>query len=153
MVGREDSKDTHSARADTGHHIPSAAVTHRWVRTTIPDVDMRSERETVSQQFRDMASMVNQLASEVLQLKSNPTPPATAANNDSLSHLTVSFPPAVVAIPLPTPLVVSTGEPVHYDSGPRPKRQYFLKLESYADQSAFCEAFLEKYEEHSRYYK
>jgi len=105
MVGCEDNRDTYSACADARHHIPPAAVTHRWVRTTIPDVDMRAERETASQQFRDMASMVNQLASEVLQLKSNPTPPASAADNDSLSPLatdTVSLSPAVVAIPLST---------------------------------------------------
>jgi len=46
---------------------------------------------------------------------------------------------------------VPTGEPVHYDSNTRPRR-HTIKLESYAGQGASLEAFLAKYEEHSRYY-
>jgi len=67
-----------------------------------------------------MASLVSQLASEVLLLKTNLKPPAIAADNDSLSPLThdvVGHPPAVATVPLPIPPVVPTGEPVHYESG------------------------------------
>jgi len=99
--------------------------------------------------------MISQLASEVLQLKSNPTPPATAADNDSLSPLapeTVSLPPQIVPTPLPLPPVVPAGEPLHYDSLPRPKK-YTVKLESFSGQGASFDSFLEKYEEHSPYYK
>jgi len=48
---------------------------------------------------------------------------------------------------------VPTGDPVHYDSGPPPKRQHIVKLESYAGQGASFAAFLENYKEHSRYYQ
>jgi len=117
---------------------------------------MRPVRDTTTQQFRDMALLVSELASEVLLLKSNATPPATIVDNDSLSPLTpgvVGRPPKVVATPLPTPLVVPTSEPVHCESGARPKRQHTVKLENDAGQGASFLAFLAKYEEHSRYYK
>jgi len=122
----------------------------------MPEVDMRYAPDANSQQIRDLTSIVSQLASKFRLLKDNLTPPATAADNDCPNPLTpdvVGRPPAVVAVSLPIPPVVPTGEPVHYDSGPRPKKQYIVKLESYAGQGASFDAFLEKYEEHSRYYK
>jgi len=144
---REDPRDTYPSRHDAGNNIP---------RGTVPDVNMRSTPDMNSQQKRDLTSIVSQLASEFQLFKDNLMPPATAADNDCPSPLTpdiVGHPPAVVSVPLPIPPVVPTGEPVHYDSGPRPTKQHIVKLESYASQGASFEAFLEKYEEHSRYYK
>jgi len=127
MVGNEDPRNTYPLPYDARNNIPPEAFAHRRVRGTTPDVDMRPACDTTYLLFRDMASLVSQLASEVQFLKSNPMPPATAADNHSLSIFTpdaVGRPPAVVAVPLPTPLVVSTGKPVHYESGTRPKRQH-----------------------------
>jgi len=95
------------------------------------------------------------LASEVLLLKANPTPPAATADNGSLSPLTpnvVVRPSAVVAVPLPIPPVVPTSEPVHYELGARPKH-HTVKLKNYAGQGGSFEAFLANYKEHSRYYR
>jgi len=153
MMGHEDPKNTYSIRHKTLKNVPQEAFAHRQARGTIPD--MRPERDTNSQQFRDMASLVSQLAAEVLQLKSNHTPPATTADADSISPLTaraVNRLPDVVAVPLPPTPAVPTGEPVHCDSGARPKRQHSVKLKNYAGQGASFEAFLAKYEDHSRYY-
>jgi len=149
MGARDNPWDPYPSRYDTRNHIPPEAPPHRQVRGTVPDVDMRSALDTTSQQIRDLASLVSQLASEVLLLKSNPTPPATTADNNSPNPLTpdvVGCPPAV---PLPVPPVVPTGEPVHYASDTRPK--HTVKLEHNAGQGASFEAFLAKYEEHSRY--
>jgi len=63
----------------------------------------------------------------------------------------VTRPHTALVIPLPTPPVMPTGEPVHYDSNTR-SRRHTIKLESYAGQGASLEAFLAKYEEHSRYH-
>jgi len=68
------------------------------------DVDMRRPRDTSSQQLRDMATLVSQLASKVPLLKSNPTPPATAADNDSISPLFPDVATHAVAVPLATTL-------------------------------------------------
>jgi len=145
-MGREGPRDTHPSRYDARNNIP---------RGTMPDVDMRSTPDANSQQIRDLTSKVSQLASEsdFRLFKDNLTPPSTAADNDCPSPLTpdvVNRPPAVVAVPLPIPPVMPSGEPVYYDSGPRPKRQHIVKLESYAGQGASFEALVEKYEEHSR---
>jgi len=105
----EDPRDTYPSRYDAGNNIP---------RGTVRDVDMRSTPDTNSQQMRDLTSIVSQLASQFPLFKDNLTPPATAADNDCPSPLTsdvVGHPPAVVAVPLPIPPVVPTGEPVHYD--------------------------------------
>jgi len=163
LLGRLDPWDTYLSRYDACDNIPPEAFAHQRVRGTIPDIDMRPEPDTTSQQFQDMASLVSQLqymtsqqfrdiaslvsqlAFEVQLLKSNPKPPATAADNGSLSPLTpevVGLPLAVVAVPLPIKPVVPTGEPVHHDSGARPKRQHTVKLENYAGQGASFEAFL-----------
>jgi len=86
-------------------------------------------------------------------MKYNPTPTATAAHNDSPNPPTpddVGRLPAAVAVPLPLPPVAPTGEPVHCNPD-IPKRT--VKLESYTGQGASLEAFLAKYEEHSRYYR
>jgi len=145
-MGREDPRDTNPAQYDASNNIP---------RSTTPDVDIRSVLETTSQQVQDLASLVLELKSEIRILKSNPIPTATAADNDSPNPPTPDgvgrLPSAVVAVPLPLPPVVPTGEPVHYDSDTRPKCT--VKLESYAGQGASLEAFLAKYEEHSRYYR
>jgi len=146
IVGLDQTGNAYATRAAARNHIPPEATTHRWVRSTIPDVDPRPNRDTVSQQVRDMASMISQLASEVLPLKSIPTPPATVADNNSLSPLapkTVSLPPTVVPTPLPIPPVVPTGEPVHYTSGARPKRQHTVKLDNYTGKGAPLAAVLD----------
>jgi len=94
---------TCTGRGDRCHHPPNRPIyvseeTKKWEMSmgTSPtecstymtlNVDMRQHRDSSSQQFRYMASLVSQLASEVLLLKSNSTPPATAADNDSLSPL------------------------------------------------------------------
>jgi len=129
-MGREDPRDTYLSWYDARNNIP---------RDTVPDIDMRSARDMIAQKFRDMALRVSQLASEVQLLKSNPTPPATAADNDSLSTTTpdvVSHPPAAVAVPLPIPPVVPIGEPIHYASGSRPKLPNTVTFENYAGQGA-----------------
>jgi len=141
----EDLRDTYLSWYDARNNIP---------RGTTPDDDIRSVLETTSQQVWDLASLVSELKSEIRLLKSNPVPPATTAYNDSPNPPTtdgVGRPLAFVAVPLPLPPVVPIGEPVHYDSDTRPKRT--VKLESYAGQGASLEAFLAKYEEHSRYYR
>jgi len=116
---------------------------------------MRPERETTAQQLRDLVKLVSQLRSEIPSLLPVPNPPATLADCDSLSiitPLTATHPHTALVIPLPKPPVVPTGEPVHYDSITRPRR-HTIKLENYAGQGASLEAFLAKYEEHSRYYE
>jgi len=103
MMGHEGPRDPYCSRNETRNQVPQEASAHRQARSRIPDIDMRPEPDTTSQQFRDMASLVSQfqyttsqqcrdmaslvsqLASEVLLLRSNPTPPATAAGSDSLS--------------------------------------------------------------------
>jgi len=81
----------------------------RWPGAAL-DVDTRRPRDLSSQQFRDMATLVSQLASEVLLLKSNPTPPATAADNDSISPLLPNVATHALAAPSPT-----TPQPVPRD--------------------------------------
>jgi len=142
---REDSRDTYPPRYDAHNNIPHA---------TMPHVHMRTDLDAHSQLKRDLTALVSQFASKIQLLTDNPMPPDTAADIDSPSPLTpdvVGRPPAVVAVPPPIPPAVPTGEPAHYDSGPRPQRQHIIKLESYAGQGASFEAFLEKYEKHSRY--
>jgi len=89
-----------------------------------------------------------------MNIRKSILPRPRPADNDSPNPPTpdgVGRLQAVVAVPLPLPPVVPTGEPVHYDSDTRPKRT--VKLESYTGQVASLEAFLAKYEEHSRYYR
>jgi len=107
---------------------------------------MTPPRDTTSQQLLNMVSLVSQLASVALLPKYHPTPPATAADIDSLSLLTPDVAGrslAVMAVPLPIPLVVPTGEPVHYTPCARPKRQHTVKLDNYTGQGAPLEAVLD----------
>jgi len=113
---------------------------------------MRPERETTTQQLRDLVKLVSQLRSEIPSLLPIPNPPATLADCDSFSHITpvtITRPYTALVIPLPTPPVVPTGVPVHYDYNTRPRR-HTIKLESYAGQGASLEAFLAKYKEQSQ---
>jgi len=144
MVGHEDPRDPYQSRYDAHNNIPPEAFAPRRVRGTIPNIDMTPPRDTTSQQLLNMASLVTQLASVVPKYHS--TPPATAADTDSLSLLTpdaVGRPSVVVADPLPIPPVVPTGKPVHYTSGARPKRQHTVKLDNYTGQGALLEAILD----------
>jgi len=123
-MGRKDPRDTYPSRYDARNNVTCG---------TTPDVDMRSVLETTSQQVRDLASLVREMASDIHFLKSNPMPPVTSADNDNPNLPTpdvVGRPPAFVAVPLPLPPVVPTRERVHYESDTRPKRT--VKLKDYA---------------------
>jgi len=127
------------------------------------DIDIRPTRDDPSQQVRDMASLVSRLASEVLLLKTNNTPPVTADNGDSFGPVNIdgdrrlpsSQPNSVDPPSQPTvsPPVVPIGEPIHPGGGSRPNNKCSVRLETYAGQGASLEAFLAKFEEHARYFQ
>jgi len=150
VLGSNDYRNTYTLRNDTHHSIPSDSFANARVRELAPDTDMRLERETTAQQHQDLVKLVSQLRSEIPSLLPVPNPPATLADCVRISiitPLTVTRPHTALVIPLPTPPVVPTGEPLHYDSNTRPRR-HTIKLESYAGQGAPLEAFLAKFEEH-----
>jgi len=116
VLGYNEYRNLYPLWNDTHNSIPSDASANARVREVAPDTDMRPKRETTAQQLRDLTKLVSQLRSEIPSFLPTPTPPATLGDCDSLSHITpgtVTRPHTALVIPLPTPLVVPTGEPVN----------------------------------------